>query len=136
MLEPIDWRNEACLLRAAGRTPRQIAKMLMRSLETVEEALLAPRAPPPQAPKPIRAAGDREPRKRKGSDEQSDTNSAKPLGAGRAGRAAAHVPRTIRVVLDERALGLGVCGVHRRGDRPQRVDEADKPALRCPPNRP
>ena len=103
MLEPIDWRDEARLLRAAGFTPRRIAKMLMRSLETVEEALRPPRAPKPQAPKPIKAAGDREPRKRKGSD--GNLGGAKPLGAGRAGLAAPHAPRTIRVVLDERVLG-------------------------------
>jgi hypothetical protein len=87
MLEPIDWRDEARLLRAAGRTPRQIAKMVMRSLEAVEEALREPRRPPkPWAPKPIKAAGDREPRKRNGS---GDTNSDQ-VGAGRsapAGRA-------------------------------------------------
>jgi hypothetical protein len=98
-VEPIDWRDEARLLRAAGWTPRRIAKMLGRSPAMVEEAL--------RPPKPIKAAGDRKPR---GSHFQPvakppEASGVKPLGAGRAGFAAAHVPRTIRVVLDERVLG-------------------------------
>ena len=47
MPEPIAWDVEARHLRAAGFTPRRIAKMLMRSVEAVEEALRPPREPEP-----------------------------------------------------------------------------------------
>jgi hypothetical protein len=107
MLEPTDWRDEARLLRAAGRTPRQIAKMLGRSPAMVEETLREPRmpdTPKPPTPKTIKAAGDRKPRRREGSDEKPDNDGAKPLGASQAKLAAPHVPRTPRVILDRAVL--------------------------------
>ena len=104
---PIDLRDEARLLRAASWTPRRIAKMLRRSPAMVEEALREPRTPhtpKPPTPKTIKAAGDRKPVKRKGSDEKPDNDGAKPLGASQAKLAAPHVPRTPRVILDRAVL--------------------------------
>jgi transposase len=96
METPISWQAEARRLRATGKTSAEIAAKLGKSLSTVKEALRGTRRTPLAV-----------------------------LGAGRAGLAAPHAKRVIRVILDEQTLGSAAVAVRRRRDRPGGADAKD-----------